>query len=158
SRASPRRSREKPHDRHRRAYHAASARPRPAFAVLSERARRRARPHGRSAGGFSGRARAWRAGAGADRHRHRAAAGLRGAGAAARDGVTGLNTSGAIDAHCRGEFQVILVIHGSDSVTVARGWRIAQMIVAAFARVELQAVASLDETARGTGGFGSTGS
>jgi dUTP pyrophosphatase len=79
-------------------------------------------------------------------------------GLAARHGLTVLNSPGTIDADYRGEIQVILVNHGSDSVTVARGMRIAQMIVAAFARAELHAVVSLDETARGTGGFGSTGS
>ena len=79
-------------------------------------------------------------------------------GLAARHGLTVLNTPGTIDADYRGEIQVILVNHGSDSVTIARGMRIAQMIVAAVTRAELHAVVTLDETARGSGGFGSTGS
>ena len=78
-------------------------------------------------------------------------------GLAARHGLTVLNSPGTIDADYRGEIQVILVNHGADSVAVARGMRIAQMVLAAFASAELQPVASLDETARGTGGFGSTG-
>ena len=78
-------------------------------------------------------------------------------GLAARHGLTVLNSPGTIDADYRGEIQVILVNHGADSVAIARGMRIAQMVVAAFARADLQPVASLDETARGTGGFGSTG-
>ena len=79
-------------------------------------------------------------------------------GLAARHGLTVLNTPGTIDAVYRGEIQVILVNPGSDSVTIARGMRIAQMIVAAVTRAELHAVVTLDETARGSGGFGSTGS
>ena len=78
-------------------------------------------------------------------------------GLAARHGLTVLNTPGTIDAVYRGEIQVILVNPGSDSVTIARGMRIAQMIVAAVTRAELHAVVTLDETARGSGGFGSTG-
>ncbi len=78
-------------------------------------------------------------------------------GLAVRHGLTVLNSPGTIDADYRGEIQVILVNLGSESVTVARGMRIAQLIITTFTRIELRQVPSLDETARGTGGFGSTG-
>jgi dUTP diphosphatase len=79
-------------------------------------------------------------------------------GLAVRHGVTVLNAPGTIDADYRGELQVLLVNHGSDSVTVNRGMRIAQLVIASVLRARLHEVASLDETARGYGGFGSTGS
>ena len=78
-------------------------------------------------------------------------------GLAAKNGVTVLNTPGTIDADYRGEVKVILANLGTEPFTVERGMRIAQMVVAAYNRVEWNAVDSLDETARGTGGFGSTG-
>lgn len=78
-------------------------------------------------------------------------------GLAARHGVTVLNAPGTIDADYRGEIQVLLVNLGSDSFSVARGMRIAQLVVATVTRIQLREVASLDETARGVGGFGSTG-
>lgn len=78
-------------------------------------------------------------------------------GLAARHGLTVLNAPGTIDADYRGEIQVLLVNLGTDSVTVVRGMRIAQLVVAAVTRAQLREVVSLDETARGTGGFGSTG-
>ena len=78
-------------------------------------------------------------------------------GLAARHGLTVLNAPGTIDADYRGELQVLLVNLGSESVTVTRGMRIAQLVVAAVARAQLREVASLDETSRGSGGFGSTG-
>ncbi|HEY0331935.1 MAG TPA: dUTP diphosphatase [Rhodopseudomonas sp.] len=78
-------------------------------------------------------------------------------GLAARHGVTVLNAPGTIDADYRGEIGVLLINHGSQPFTIERGERIAQMVVARVARVELKAVAALDETARGSGGFGSTG-
>ena len=78
-------------------------------------------------------------------------------GLAARHGLTVLNAPGTIDADYRGEIQVILVNHGSESVSITRGMRIAQLVIAAIARAQLREVASLDETARGSGGFGSTG-
>jgi dUTP pyrophosphatase len=78
-------------------------------------------------------------------------------GLAARHGLTVLNAPGTIDADYRGEIQVLLVNLGSEPVAVTRGMRIAQLIVAAVTRAELREVASLDETARGSGGFGSTG-
>jgi dUTP pyrophosphatase len=79
-------------------------------------------------------------------------------GLAVRHGLTVLNSPGTIDADYRGEVQVLLVNLGDESVSISRGMRIAQLVIAAVARAELSEVVSLDETARGTGGFGSTGS
>jgi dUTP pyrophosphatase len=79
-------------------------------------------------------------------------------GLAARHGVTVLNTPGTIDADYRGEVAVILVNHGSAPFEIARGMRIAQLVVAPVAHVSVSAVDQLDDTVRGTGGFGSTGS
>ena len=78
-------------------------------------------------------------------------------GLAARHGLTVLNAPGTIDADYRGELQVLLVNLGSESVTITRGMRIAQLVVAAVARAQLREVTSLEETPRGSGGFGSTG-
>jgi len=78
-------------------------------------------------------------------------------GLAVRHGLTVLNSPGTIDADYRGELQVLLVNLGAESVEIARGMRIAQLVVAAVARIQLQEVPSLDVTSRGTGGFGSTG-
>jgi dUTP pyrophosphatase len=75
-----------------------------------------------------------------------------------RHGLTVLNAPGTVDADYRGEVQVALVNLGTEPVMVTRGMRIAQLVVAPVTRVDLQEVATLDETARGTGGFGSTGS
>jgi dUTP pyrophosphatase len=79
-------------------------------------------------------------------------------GLAVRHGLTVLNAPGTVDADYRGEVQVALVNLGTEPVMVTRGMRIAQLVVAPVTRVDLQEVATLDETARGTGGFGSTGS
>jgi dUTP pyrophosphatase len=79
-------------------------------------------------------------------------------GLAARHGVTVLNAPGTVDADYRGEIQVILVNHGSDPFTVERGMRIAQLIIAPTVHAMIYAVTRLDETTRGPGGFGSTGS
>jgi dUTP pyrophosphatase len=79
-------------------------------------------------------------------------------GLAVRHGLTVLNAPGTIDADYRGEIQVLLVNLGSESVAISRGMRIAQMVIAAVARADFLEVSSLDETARGSGGFGSTGS
>ena len=79
-------------------------------------------------------------------------------GLAVKHGLTVLNSPGTIDADYRGEVQVLLVNLGAESVDIMRGMRIAQMVIAAVARAELCEVATLDETARGSGGFGSTGS
>ena len=78
-------------------------------------------------------------------------------GLAAKAGVTCLNTPGTIDSDYRGEVKVILINLGAEDVTIRRGDRIAQMIIAPVVQASLTEVASLDETARGAGGFGSTG-
>jgi dUTP pyrophosphatase len=78
-------------------------------------------------------------------------------GLAAKHGLTVLNAPGTIDADYRGEIQVILINLGAESVAVTRGMRIAQMVVATVTRARLLEIDSLDQTARGSGGFGSTG-
>lgn len=78
-------------------------------------------------------------------------------GLAAKHGVTVLNAPGTIDADYRGEISVLLINHGAAPFTIRRGERIAQMVVAAVARAELVAAATLSATDRGSGGFGSTG-
>ena len=78
-------------------------------------------------------------------------------GLAAKHGVTVLNSPGTIDADYRGEIQVILINHGAEPFTVRRGERIAQMVIAAVVQATLVPTASLNETDRGSGGFGSTG-
>jgi dUTP pyrophosphatase len=78
-------------------------------------------------------------------------------GLALQHGVTVLNAPGTVDADYRGEVQVILVNLGSEPFLVRRGARIAQLVIAAFAQVAVVEAASLDPTARATGGFGSTG-
>ena len=78
-------------------------------------------------------------------------------GLAAKHGITCLNSPGTIDADYRGEVKVILINLGQDAFVIKRGERIAQMVIAPVTRAELKIVAELDETKRGTGGFGSTG-
>jgi dUTP pyrophosphatase len=78
-------------------------------------------------------------------------------GLAAKHGVTVLNSPGTIDADYRGEIQVILINHGAESFTIRRGERIAQMVIAPVVQATLVPAASLNETDRGSGGFGSTG-
>ncbi len=78
-------------------------------------------------------------------------------GLAAKNGVTVLNAPGTIDADYRGEIGVILINHGPENFIVTRAMRIAQMVIARYARAQWQEVANLSETARGAGGFGSTG-
>jgi dUTP pyrophosphatase len=78
-------------------------------------------------------------------------------GLAIKSGITVLNSPGTIDADYRGEVGVILVNLSQESFTITRGMRIAQMIVAPYARVQWNEQQSLDDTARGAGGFGSTG-
>jgi dUTP pyrophosphatase len=78
-------------------------------------------------------------------------------GLAARNGVTVLNTPGTVDADYRGEVKVILANLGDRPFTVTRGARIAQMVIAPVVQAMLEEVAELPETARGIGGFGSTG-
>lgn len=78
-------------------------------------------------------------------------------GLAAKHGVTVLNSPGTIDSDYRGEVRVLLINLGRSSVILARGERIAQLIVAPVSRAVLIEVDSLQETQRGAGGFGSTG-
>ena len=78
-------------------------------------------------------------------------------GLALRHGLTVLNSPGTIDADYRGEVRVILANLGSVPVTLARGERIAQIVVAPVNRADWQVVEELPTTARGSGGFGSTG-
>lgn len=78
-------------------------------------------------------------------------------GLAFKNGVTVLNSPGTIDADYRGEIKIILANLGAEPFTVERGMRVAQMVIAAHAHVEWQSVEKLDETDRGSGGFGSTG-
>ena len=78
-------------------------------------------------------------------------------GLALKHGVTVLNAPGTIDSDYRGEVTAILVNHGTAPFSIARGMKIAQLIVAAFARIEWNETLALESTARGLGGFGSTG-
>lgn len=78
-------------------------------------------------------------------------------GLALKHGITCLNTPGTIDSDYRGEVKVILANLGDAPFTIARGDRIAQLVPAPAQRAGLEEVGSLDETARGSGGFGSTG-
>ena len=78
-------------------------------------------------------------------------------GLAAKHGVTVLNSPGTIDADYRGEIGVLLINHGVAAFTIRRGERIAQMVIAPIARVELAPATALSGTDRGSGGFGSTG-
>ena len=78
-------------------------------------------------------------------------------GLALRHGVTVLNAPGTIDADYRGEVGAILINHGSAPFAVERGQRIAQLVLAPVARAGWQPAANLDDTTRGAGGFGSTG-
>ncbi len=78
-------------------------------------------------------------------------------GLAWKNGVTVLNSPGTIDADYRGEVKVILVNHGGQDFVITRGMRIAQMVIAAVIQTTWDVRDSLDETARGAGGFGSTG-
>ncbi|MCT4589268.1 MAG: dUTP diphosphatase [Carboxylicivirga sp.] len=78
-------------------------------------------------------------------------------GLAAKFGVTVLNTPGTIDADYRGEIKVILVNLSNDDFTINDGERICQMVIAEYAKVKLQEVEVLEESVRGSGGFGHTG-
>ncbi len=79
-------------------------------------------------------------------------------GLAVRHGVTVVNAPGTIDSDYRGEILVALVHHGEEPLVLRRGDRIAQLVVAPVAAVEIEETVELDETDRGSGGFGSTGS
>ncbi|MBR57493.1 MAG: dUTP diphosphatase [Myxococcales bacterium] len=78
-------------------------------------------------------------------------------GLALRDGVTCLNTPGTIDSDYRGEIRVILANLGQDVFTINHGDRIAQLVLSPIVQAVLVPVDELDETSRGSGGFGSTG-
>lgn len=78
-------------------------------------------------------------------------------GLALKHGVTVLNSPGTIDSDYRGEIGVILLNTGKAPFTIGRGERIAQLVIAPVSQAELAEVSALPETARGAGGFGSTG-
>jgi len=78
-------------------------------------------------------------------------------GLALKHGVTVPNTPGTIDSDYRGELKVILINHGAEPFAIRRGDRLAQLVLAPVTRAGWIEVAELDETARGEGGFGSTG-
>lgn len=78
-------------------------------------------------------------------------------GLALKNGITCLNTPGTIDSDYRGEVKVILANLGEDDFIITKGDRIAQIVVAPVTQGVMVEVESLDDTARGTGGFGSTG-
>ncbi len=78
-------------------------------------------------------------------------------GLALKNGVTVLNAPGTIDSDYRGEVKVILLNTSDETFEISRGMRIAQLVFARVEQMALQEVSSLDDTARGSGGFGSTG-
>ena len=78
-------------------------------------------------------------------------------GLALKHGITVLNAPGTIDADYRGEVSVVLINQGGEPFVVRRGERIAQLVVAPVSRVDLTLVISLNETPRGSSGYGSTG-
>lgn len=78
-------------------------------------------------------------------------------GLALKHGITVPNTPGTIDSDYRGELKVILINHGAEPFAIARGDRVAQLVLAPVVRAVWAEADSLDETARGSGGFGSTG-
>ncbi|HEX4711639.1 dUTP diphosphatase [Phenylobacterium sp.] len=78
-------------------------------------------------------------------------------GLAVKHGVTCLNTPGTVDADYRGEVKVVLINLGEEDFVIRRGERIAQLVIAPVVQAVWSEVASLDETARGANGFGSTG-
>ena len=78
-------------------------------------------------------------------------------GLALKHGITCLNSPGTIDSDYRGEVGVILINHGQEPFVIRRGERIAQMVIAQHEQTRMLEVEALDETARGAGGFGSTG-
>ncbi len=78
-------------------------------------------------------------------------------GLALNHGITCLNSPGTIDSDYRGEIKAILINHGDKAFVIARGHKIAQMVIARHEQAELVEVESLSESERGAGGFGSTG-
>ncbi len=78
-------------------------------------------------------------------------------GLAAKNKISVLNTPGTIDADYRGEIKVILINHGEKKFTIEKGLRIAQMVLCPVVKAVVKEVDELEETKRGSGGFGSTG-
>jgi dUTP pyrophosphatase len=78
-------------------------------------------------------------------------------GLALKHGISLVNSPGTIDADYRGEIGVIMINLGQENFTIEPGMRIAQMVIAPYTRAQWQATDSLEESARGAGGFGSTG-
>ena len=78
-------------------------------------------------------------------------------GLALRHGISIVNSPGTIDSDYRGEIGIVLINHGTEPFEIAPGARIAQLVIAPVVTAELEVVESLDETARGAGGYGSTG-
>ena len=78
-------------------------------------------------------------------------------GLALKNGITVLNSPGTVDSDYRGEVCVILINHSKVDFVIKRGERIAQMVIAKYEQAKIEVVKELDETARGEGGFGSTG-
>jgi dUTP pyrophosphatase len=78
-------------------------------------------------------------------------------GLALKHGISVPNAPGTIDSDYRGELKVILINHGSESFAIARGERVAQLVLAPVTRAAWEEVGELEETLRGAGGFGSTG-
>jgi dUTP pyrophosphatase len=78
-------------------------------------------------------------------------------GLALKNGITVLNSPGTIDSDYRGEVCAILINHSKIDFTITRGMRIAQIVIAKHEQAQIKEVEDLDETARGAGGFGSTG-
>jgi dUTP pyrophosphatase len=74
-----------------------------------------------------------------------------------KHGITVPNTPGTIDSDYRGELKVLLINHGAEPFAIARGDRVAQLVLAPVVQAAWAEVAELDETQRGAGGFGSTG-
>ena len=78
-------------------------------------------------------------------------------GLAYKHGITVVNSPGTIDADYRGEVKILLINHGTENFTINRGDRIAQMVVAPVTQAKFEVVDTLSKTARGAGGYGSTG-
>ena len=78
-------------------------------------------------------------------------------GLALKHGISVPNTPGTIDSDYRGELKVIMINHGTDEFPIARGDRIAQLVLAPVTQAQWDEVEELDDTERGSGGFGSTG-
>ncbi|NTG49924.1 dUTP diphosphatase [Agrobacterium rhizogenes] len=78
-------------------------------------------------------------------------------GLAFKNGITCLNSPGTVDSDYRGEVKVLLINHGDEPFEITRGMRIAQVVIAPVTQVRVAEITEISETARGAGGFGSTG-